>query len=283
MIQSASAKPASTSPFAYPRDIGDVRARLRAEGGLYVLVAAEVGVHPGGVGIEGFELAQHRRQDLVLDVDQVDGPAGDVQALRCHGGDRLAEVPRLALGEDGLVHDVQPDPVVELLTCQDGVHPRQALGLGSVDGDDPCPGVRALFDLGIQHSGEHHVARVHGPARQLDGVVGTLHVVANAGREGKGGASDISQFPLCLFGELARDVEHGLDYLLVAGASTKVAFDALFDLGDRRFGVVAQQLPDRHHHARRCNNHTAPRSSARKPPEWRTVRPRRLPPRWSRP
>ena len=185
--------------LAYPRDIGDVRARLRAEGGLDVLVAAEVGVHPGGVGIKGFELAQHRRQDLVLDVDQVDGPAGDVQALSRHRGDGLAEMPGLALGEDGLVYDVQPDPVVELLTGEDGMHPRQALSLGSVDGDDPCPRVRALLDLGIQHAGEHHVARVHGAARQLDGVVGTLNIVANPGRERKdGGLRHISVPPLSL-------------------------------------------------------------------------------------
>ncbi len=86
--------------LAHPGDIGDVRPGLRAERRLHVLVASEVGMDPGGAVFEGIELAKDRRQHLVLDVDQLHGPAGDVQALGRNGSDGFAEVPDDVLGKD---------------------------------------------------------------------------------------------------------------------------------------------------------------------------------------
>src|SRR5208283_3463697 len=60
--------------------------------------------------------------------------------------------------------------------------------------------------------------------------------------------SDIFQSPPGFVGDLTRHVEHSFDDLLVTGAPAKIAFDALFDLGHRRLGVVSQKLPDRHDH-----------------------------------
>src|SRR5208282_1149807 len=64
--------------------------------------------------------------------------------------------------------------------------------------------------------------------------------------------SSIFQFPLVLGPELARDVEHGLDDLLVSRAAAEVAFDALFYLGDAGLRVLPQEFADRHHHAARA-------------------------------
>jgi len=106
------------------------------------------------------------------------------QALRGDGGNSLSEVPHGVFGQDVLVHDVQADPVVELLAGEDRMHTGQVLGLGSVHGNDLRPGVGALFHLGVKHAGKYQVARVHGPAGELGGVVDPLDVVANVGRRG---------------------------------------------------------------------------------------------------
>ena len=141
-------------------------------------------MHQRRICLERFELVEDRRQNLVLDVDQVDGPARDVQALRGHSGNGLAKVAYGIFGKDVLIHDVQADPVVELFAREYRMNTREVLGLGGVDGDDLRPGVRALFDLGVEHAGKYQVARVHGPAGELGGVVDPLDVVANVGRRG---------------------------------------------------------------------------------------------------
>ena len=131
--------------------------------------------------VERVHLAEHGRQDFVLDVYQVDGPAGDVQAFGRHSDDGLAEVPHGILGQDVLVHDIQADPVVELLAGEHRVHAREVLGLGGVDRQDLRPGMRAPLHLGMQHAGKYEVACVDGRARQLCGVVGPLDVVTHVG------------------------------------------------------------------------------------------------------
>ena len=67
-------------------------------------VVRDVGVAPLGMeyGIAGgghrlFEI-DHRRQRIVLDLDQLAGVLGDIAALRHHGGDRLAHVAHLVHG-----------------------------------------------------------------------------------------------------------------------------------------------------------------------------------------
>ena len=93
------------------------------------------------------------------------------------------------------------------------------------------------------------VARVHGPTGQLGVVIDTLHVLADVGRQLKGRRlQTYLSSPFVSVAELARDVEHSLDDLLVTGAAAQVALDALFDLLDRRLRVASQQFPDRHHH-----------------------------------
>src|SRR5208283_3292912 len=114
-------------------------------------------------------------------VDQVDCPAGDIQAFRRHSGDSFAEVPHGVLGEDVLVRDIQADAVVQLFAGEDRVDAWEVLGLGGVDRHDLRSGVRALFHLGVEHAGKYQVARVHGPAGQLRGVVDPLDAVAHAG------------------------------------------------------------------------------------------------------
>ena len=72
-------------------------------------------MHERGVVRERVEVVEDRRQRLVLDLDQVDRLARDLERVGGHRGDGLAEVADHVLGEDVLVHDVQPELVVELL------------------------------------------------------------------------------------------------------------------------------------------------------------------------
>ena len=133
---------------------------MRREGGLDVLVAAEIWVHAWGIVGQRVDMVQDRRKGLVLDLDELDGPGRDLGCLGSHRGHRLAVVANHVLGQDVLVHDVETELVVELLADEDGVHADQTLGLGRVDAEDLRARIRTALDLGVQHPGQHHVTGV---------------------------------------------------------------------------------------------------------------------------
>ena len=157
-------------------EVGDVGPRLGTEHG-HIVVGAEVGVDEGGVGFEGIHVVEDRRQDLVLDLDQVDSLAGYLQRVGGHGRNGLAVVPHLLLGEDVLVDHVEAEPVVELGADEDGADSRQGLGARDVDPEYAGPRVGALLDLGVEHARKAHVARVDRLAGELlDGVDAALRL-----------------------------------------------------------------------------------------------------------
>ena len=108
-------------------------------------------------------------EDLVLDLDEIDGLLGDVDGLGSDGGDGLAEVTHDVLGDDVLVDDVQAELVVEVVTGEHGVNARQRLGFRGVDAQDLRAGMRAALDLRVQHAGQDQIAGVQRVAGQLAG------------------------------------------------------------------------------------------------------------------
>jgi hypothetical protein len=89
-------------------------------------------VHVGDVG-----------QDLVLDLDQFQGLAGNRLRHGCHGGDGVAVIERLAAGHD-IFADVEQAVIAgpEILCSYNGVHPVELFGPGGVDPLDFGVGMR---------------------------------------------------------------------------------------------------------------------------------------------
>ena len=181
--------------------VGEVRSRLRAEDRLDVAVAAELGVDQRRIRLEGDHRVEHRCQDLVLDVDQLDGLGRDLRALGGDRGDRLAEVAHHVLGEDVLVDDVEADLVVELVAGEHGVHARKRLGPRGVDAQDAGAGVRAVLDLRVEHRRQQQVPGVERVAGELLGRLDPRVVDADRRSDGRAGAGRV-----VLLGEQGHDV-----------------------------------------------------------------------------
>ncbi len=84
----------------------------------------------------GHEVA-HRRQRLVLDLDQTRGLGGDLLGERGDARHDLPLEPHHVLGEQGAVlHEPAEPHVGKVLLGEHGDHARQGLRLGGVDADD---------------------------------------------------------------------------------------------------------------------------------------------------
>ena len=130
-------------------------------------------------GRERVHVVEDRRQDFVLDLDQLDRRLGDGPRVGGHRRHRFAEVPDFVLGQDVLVDHVEAEPVVEIVAGEDGAHARQTLGARHVDAPDLRARVRALLDLCVKHPGQRHVADIERRAGQLVGHVVTHRAVAD--------------------------------------------------------------------------------------------------------
>ena len=142
-----------------------------------------------GIGLHRLFGIEDGLENLVLDLDQIDGLLGDVDRLGRDSGDGLAEMTHDVLGDDVLVDDVQPELVVEVVTGEDGVNTLQRLGFRGVDAQDPRARVRAALDLRVQHAGQEQVAGVQRVAGEL---AGRLHArMADADRLHLGHRRDV--------------------------------------------------------------------------------------------
>ena len=103
----------------------------------------------------------HRRQQLVIDLDQADRLGGDVRAARRDGRDRVAAVQDLVLGQDvvaqvahvGLAQLSEPGArgaVRHVGAGDDRVHPRQRRRLPGIDRLDARVRVGAAEHLAVQ-------------------------------------------------------------------------------------------------------------------------------------
>ena len=120
--------------------------------------------------------AQHRRQRLVLDLDQVERVLGDVRVDGADRGHGVARVERLVGGEhvvaDPLerserlpeVDHVAVDPR-EVRVRDDGLDAVQRERLRGVDAHDPRVRMRAAQDAPVEHARQAHVDAVLGAPR----------------------------------------------------------------------------------------------------------------------
>ena len=110
-------------------------------------------------GIDGVQPGQ----DLILDLHQGGSLLGRVLGIGGNGGNRLAVVFHLAVGEDRPVLVLRPEArhrVGEVLRSQDQSNPRHLLRFRGVDRDDPGPGLLDLHQFGLQLVGEVDIGDV---------------------------------------------------------------------------------------------------------------------------
>ncbi len=133
-------------------------------------LALEVGADDRRVRREGRADVDDRFEDLVLDVDQLEGVASGVAVLGHHEGDLLPLEPHLVGGQDGLHvvgqgrHPRQPLRG-QVGAGDDGLDLGVGLGRGHVDADDLGVRHRRAQDREVQHPRQLHVVDVlaHAP------------------------------------------------------------------------------------------------------------------------
>ena len=112
-------------------------------------------------GLEGGLDVADDLERLVVDLDQLDGPLGDLVGECRHRRDQLALVAHLVLGEQPPVLDERPVADVGHVIVRDhGEHPRQLPCLGGVDARDAGVGVVGVAELGLEHAGHVQVGGV---------------------------------------------------------------------------------------------------------------------------
>ena len=120
----------------------------------------------------------HRRQQLVIDLDEPDRLRGDVRARRRDRGEGVTAVERLVPGHDVAAH-VAEVHVAPLAQVRDAAalreirgrdhreHPRQRRRLARVNGLDPRVGMRTAQHLAMRHPRQLHVRAIHRAPRHL--------------------------------------------------------------------------------------------------------------------
>jgi len=153
-------------------DLGDVRGlgERRVDGGLVAqrprvaLVAGCLFVDLRRAGFERGNTVHHRRQHLVVDIDQLRGVLRLVRRLGDDQRDRVADVAHLALRQHRmrrLVHRLavgaRDEPAarqavhpLEVGPGEHGDHPRRGLCLRGVDLADLCVGVRRAQEVRVR-------------------------------------------------------------------------------------------------------------------------------------
>ena len=127
----------------------------------------------------------HRGQQLVLHVDEVDGVLGDVAALRHHRGHGLAHVADPIRG-DAVLGDRRVGEAGQRSGLLGGLgaghhqhHARQRFGPAGVDALDARVRVRASQHRGVGHVGKDHVVDVLAAPGQQPRVLDALHALAD--------------------------------------------------------------------------------------------------------
>ena len=127
----------------------------------------------------------HRGQQLVLHVDEVDGVLGDVPALRDHRGHGLAHMAD-AIGRDAVLGDRRVGEAGQrarllgrLGAGHDQHHARQRFGPAGVDARDPRMRMRAAQHRGMGHVRKDDVVDVLAPAGQEPWILDALHALAD--------------------------------------------------------------------------------------------------------
>ena len=140
---------------------GIVRRLLQSAGEEIVMQDRRIGAHRRlDVG--------HMGQDLVIDLDELQGLAGNDGVGRGDARHRMTFIEHLVAGHHIAQHVAQIRiALLEVVAGDDGLDARQGQGLGDVDGADPRMGMGAAQDLADEHGGGRHVGAELGPARDL--------------------------------------------------------------------------------------------------------------------
>ena len=152
--------------------------------------ALEVGADHRRVGVEGPVGVDHRREQLVLDLDQLEGVAGGVAVLGHHVGDLLALEADLVGGQHRLhVAGERRHPGQahrgQQLAGDHGPHLGVGLGGRHVERPDPGVGVGAAQHGAVEHAGQLDVVEVAALPPQEAGILLAEHVPEADGVAGR--------------------------------------------------------------------------------------------------
>ena len=112
-----------------------------------------------------------RRQGFVDHIQKRDGAFGCFFIFGSHGGNHVALIASLALGEDAFVLHVETDQNVGVLTGQNSPNAGQGFGFAGVDRDDLCAGIRREQAACVQHAGKFHVVGINSlPGDFIEGI-----------------------------------------------------------------------------------------------------------------
>ena len=150
------------------------------------LVLTERLMHEGRTFLTRLERIEHRRQDLVLDLDQIAGVFGDVAILGYDSRDALAIMAHL-LDRNHVVlntgvHRERRQRVcmlLDVLARQDAHDAGESLGLRGVDALDASVRVRAALDRCVQHVRQRDVIDIAALATQEARVLNTIDALPN--------------------------------------------------------------------------------------------------------
>ena len=182
----------------------------------------------GASASSAWRALDHRRQRLVLDLDQLQRVAGAVAVVRHDERDLLALEAHLVRGQHGLhVARQRRHPgelqALQVLAGDDGVHLRVLQGGGRVDRDDAGVRERAAQHRAVQHPGQRDVVDVGALAADEARVL--LALAAGRSRWGRSSVADIVR-PLGLGARgrlvLGRPADR-LDDVLIARCSGRSA------------------------------------------------------------
>src|SRR5262249_45046634 len=115
---------------------------------------------------------KHRRQFLVLDLDEVKSTLGDVLVVSCDGRHALATEAHPIVGQDRhVLHCPTPQSRPDIRTRDDSVDARDLPGRCSIDADDTGVRVGTMEGLAPEGAGQGYVRRIARVARRLRGAV----------------------------------------------------------------------------------------------------------------
>ena len=155
------------------------------------------------LGTPSRDVVDHRRQRLVVDVDEIDRVLGHVAISGHDERHRIAGEPRLPVGEwrarrigHVLAHGRVPllmHAGVEVRCGEDGTHTRDRERGGRVDAANAGSRERAAHEAGMKHPGSADVVDERAAALQQPRVLDPVHAGARVARCRRLGASHLER------------------------------------------------------------------------------------------
>ena len=157
--------------------LGDVGRLLRRR---FDALGEQVGMKHGRARLHRLLDVGDVRQDLIVDLDQLQGLAGGGRVDRRHGRHRMPIVKGLVARHDVARHVAQVAfDFLEVVAGDDGLHAGKGERLLDVDLADAGMGVGAAQYLAHQHAGRRHVGAEFGAADDLVDAVRPVRPAAH--------------------------------------------------------------------------------------------------------